>query len=403
MNKYILSNNYGYLILTYLIPLLVIGSSVYIHGVLREYSDIYSITLDISRGDTVYGIPYRDFRFEYPPFIGFLWAMSSLVTKLVIYISHNYDPVIVHVYVLFFINAFFYILYISAIETLVREYDINGSFAKILLSIASFSIIYYLMYNWDIVAISLAMWSLVYLFKRRYLVSSFILGLSVLSKIFTGVFVLPYLYYIHKVEGDNARYKAPATLLFFLETVLLGFSLFMLLFPKAFQDFLSHHATWYCENCFYILFVDNIWDPLWRSISQALMLSLPLLVTLYILVKNENCEVEEKTLYASLISLASLISVSYVYSPQMNISITPLFLITGFLETLLLLLSDLLNTLIMIFWFRGELFREYLAIPYSDPHLRTSPIQWMAFTRIILLWIVIALLLRRINRSYSYT
>ena len=399
MSGYISVNKYASFILTYLIPLLVIGSSVYIHGVLREYSDIYSITLDSSRGDTVYGIPYRDFKFEYPPFIGFLWTISSLVTKLVINIAHNYDPIIIHIYVLFFINAFFYILYVSAIEILVREYKINGSFTKILLSIASFSMIYYLMYNWDIVAISLAMWSLIYLFRRRYLMSSFILGLSVLSKIFTVVFLIPYLYYIHKIEGSNAKYKAPLMLLFFVETVLIGFSIFMLLFPKSFQDFISHHATWYCENCFYIVFVDNIWDPIWRSISQALMLSLPLLVTLYILVKDESHEVEKKTLYASLVSLSSLISVSYVYSPQMNILITPLFLITRFSEILLLLLSDLLNTLIMVFWFRGEVFREYLGISYSDPHLRTSPIQWMAFTRIILLWIVIVLLLRRINRS----
>jgi uncharacterized membrane protein len=399
MSEYVSVNKYASFILTYLTPLLVIGSSVYIHGVLREYSDIYSITLDSSRGDTIYGIPYRDFKFEYPPFIGFLWTISSLVTKLVINITHNYDPIIVHVYVLFFINAFFYILYVSAIEILVREYKINGSFTKILLSIASFSMIYYLMYNWDIVAISFAMWSLIYLFRRRYLMSSFILGLSVLSKIFTGIFVIPYLYYIHKVEGSNARYKAPLMLLIFIETVLIGFSVFMLLFPKSFQDFISHHATWYCENCFYIMFVDNIWDPLWRSISQALMLSLPLLVTLYILMKDGSLEAEKKTLYASLVSLSSLISVSYVYSPQMNILITPLFLITRFSEILLLLLSDLLNTLIMVFWFRGEVFREYLGISYSDPHLRTSPIQWMAFTRIILLWIVIALFLRRINRS----
>ncbi len=382
-------------ILTYLAPLIVITLSVYIHGVLREYSDIYSITLDRSRGDTIYGIPYKDFKFEYPPFIGFMWGLSSVVTRLIMSFLQSYDPAIIHIYVLFFINAFFYILYVSSIEALIKEFfNITSSSMKYFLSIGSFSMTYYLMYNWDIIALSLAMWSLVYLFRRRYYASSLLLGLSVLSKLFTGIFIISYIYYIHRVEKDKAYHKAPATLLIFIGTILVGFSIFMLLFPKAFQDFVSHHATWYCENCFYILLTDDIWDPLWRSVSQALMIVLPLLVSIHILsreVGNDTYVV----MRCSLISIAALISVSYVYSPQMNILITPLFLITGFVDMIIMLVSDFLNMMIMILWFRSDLLSSFLGIQYSDPHFRTSPIQWIAFTRITLLWIVIILLLRR--------
>jgi len=54
--------------------------------------------------------------------------------------------------------------------------------------------------------------------------------------------------------------------------------------------------------------------------------------------------------------------------------------------------------MIMIFWFRTEIFTR-IGLPSADPHVRESPIQWFAFIRIVLLWIVIILYLYRSYRK----
>ena len=387
-----------HIIAIYILPLIVVTVSTYIHGVLLEYSDIYSISQDSSRGDTLYGVPYRDFRFEYPPMIGLIWYISSLLTRLL----GGSNPLTIHVYSLFMINAVFYVIYVLAIDELVKRNYFSLSFSNLIFSIASFSMIYYLMYNWDIVAISLAILSMLLLFQKRYYLSFFVLSLSVLSKIFTIIFVIPYLYYVHEIEKKNKFLIAPTSLLISLETILAGFSLLMLISPGGFQYFISHHSSWYCENCFYIMFTSDIWDPLWRAVSSALMISIPLVLATYILIRynvSSISGIEYKILTSSMISLSALVSVSYVYSPQMNIMLAPIYLILRSKELLLMCISDFLNTLIMILWFRSDAITNLLGLPSSDPHLRTSPIQWIAFARIILLWIVIYLVLKRISSS----
>ncbi|MEM1632881.1 MAG: hypothetical protein QXQ36_01000 [Sulfolobales archaeon] len=369
---------------------LTVFVSVYLHGVLMYYSDIYSILLDRSRGDTIYGIPYIDFRFEYPPLVGGLWALSSLITRII----HTEDPVRFHMYMLFTFNALFYVAYVYAISRLLRY--VGGDMLRTILSISSFSMVYYLMYNWDIVAVSLALLSLLYMFRDRYILSSILAALSVLAKVFTAPLFLALLYYSYKKNDLTRGFKALILSLF----IVLGVVSLMLVFiPRIYDYFFVYHSNWYCENCFYILFTDNIWDPGFRILSMVLMLVVPLLVSATIMSFKSPLDTNTKVYTLSFLSIASLISFSYVYSPQMNIMILPLYLVLKGLALIMMIASDFLNMLIMVLWFKTDLFTQYLGIPPSDPHLRTSPIQWISFTRIVLLWIVIITTLYNIRKK----
>ncbi|MEZ0289664.1 MAG: hypothetical protein ABWJ42_01055 [Sulfolobales archaeon] len=353
--------------------------STFIHGVLLEYSDIYSILLDRSRGDTVYGVPYVDFRFEYPPFVGFLWALSSYLTRII----QTQDPVKTHMYVLFVLNALFYALYVYTVVELSAY--VRSGLVRILLSIASFSMVYYLMYNWDIVAISLALLSLLYLFRERYTISSIILSLSILTKLLTAPLYLSILYYSYK---RGLLKEGVRGIIISLFIILGSISSLMIISPRFYEYFIEYHSNWYCENCFYILFTDNIWDPSLRIVSISLMLLSPLLVTLSIASGDCDRDLYLRSYSIGVLSTALMISFSYVYSPQMNIMIMPLYMILSRRTIPIMLASDLLNTLIMILWFRTDIFTS-LGLSSPSPHFRTSPIQWIAFSRIILLWIVV--------------
>ncbi|MCC6062106.1 MAG: hypothetical protein LM581_03980 [Desulfurococcales archaeon] len=384
-------------IITVLIPLFVIFLSVYIHGVLGEYSDILSISLDKSRGkDPLYGIPYIDFRFEYPPVVAGAWGLASILTKILYF----YDPVKLHMYILFFINGVFYLIYVHAIYDLYNHY-VKSSRLGVILSIASPSMIYYLMYNWDIIATSFAILSYLYFFRGRYKTGGFLLALSVLAKIFTGVLVLSiiYLAYLLRYKDLDIDKKMAETLILFILIILIPTSFVMIYSPNSFEMFLRHHGEWYCENCFYIMFTQDLWDPFLRNLSKTLMIIMPLTVFLIVVSRGYRDDVYKKVLGSGFISLATLISFSYVYSPQMNIMIAPLYMILNIKEIFILLLGDIFNIMIMIFWFRTEIFTK-IGLPSADPHVRESPIQWFAFIRIVLLWIII---ISYLYRSYRKT
>jgi hypothetical protein len=88
--------------------------------------------------------------------------------------------------------------------------------------------------------------------------------------------------------------------------------------------------------------------------------------------------------------IPAVISVSYTYTPQMNVMIAPTYLLaSGSLMFGLLALSDFLNMLIMVFLFRPDMLCRILSIHSCPPSVwdPESPVQWIAFSRIVLLWV----------------
>ena len=373
---------------------------------LGQYSDIVSVYVRVFiEGDRWYrdyvgldGIVYLDYFLEYPPLIGLNWLISIYLSRLLA--ETVFDGIYLHYTASSIINYFFYVIYVATIVKLGRimRSDLKG----VLLSIASPSIIYYLTYNWDIMATSMAMTSLYYLYRAaehsnnrvaHVVKSSIFLGLSMLAKLLTGVAMIIGLVFLYKIYRSDRylRYMYAWTAITVFLVPIIIISLFS---PRAVVDFINYHSNWYCENCFYIWLVSDIYDPFWRSVSQVLMVGTSLIVAIYYIGVNRY---EFTYFFRAYVSAQILvIGFSYVQTPQMNIMIAPAYLVLSRSRALwLFILQDILNVAFILLWFQNDVFCDLLAIGCRGPWYSDSPVQWINLAKIsILIGVAVKLLVR---------
>jgi hypothetical protein len=395
----------------YTIGLMVFAFSFFIHSECPfcpgEYSDLYSVfwqvfesgkicfdmscRIPISRwfAGTVQaaGLPYVDYRFEYPPVIAFMFYVSSAVSlDLTRLTDVARDSAFYVVLTLAFLLPA-YIFYLKAVKDTSKV--LNTTWSRLLFAAAGFGIAYYVVYNFDIIAITFAMFSLLLLIRGRAGAAGFLLGLSVASKIIPGLILLPCLLYLARRSGRSAaRY-----LVCFSVTILVAFAPVYLLALRGLDVMvLGFHVSQsnvsYCENCFYVMIESILADAGWRLVSQVLMVVVPLGVMWTIRDADKRVEVVSR----SLLMIPAVISVSYTYTPQMNVMIAPTYLLAGgSLMFSILALSDFLNMLMMIFFFRADMLCSILSIRSCPPNVfeAANPIQWIAFSRIVVLWVFI--------------
>lgn len=362
--------------------------SIIVHdpGFLGQYTDYMTLYFrDPWR--VLNGLPYVDYEFEYTPPIALIWLLASRVALLTSQIG--IDPFLTISRTIFSINVLFYILYIYAIYRISR---ISSSpYPTLALAILSPSIAYYLYYNWDIIASSLMVFGIYMLTRRRIHISAVLLGLGASVKIFPGVALIAISLAMRGVEIR----KRISFLLLGIMIAGSPYILLWLLYRPGVEYIVRYHSNWYCENCFYVLLTDDIFDSTLRTASSIAMIAVPLIYAASYLSRHGDPNMGvQAILGASLPPVALSISLSYVYSPQMNIMVSPLYIMLRGRVIAMLLAQDILNTLIMILWFRESIIASVIGIESRGPWYRESPIQWIAFSRILLLWIISLFILR---------
>jgi len=386
----ILIGDYQY----YSIGLMVFAFSFFIHSGCpscpAEYSDLHSVFWQVfESGERWFtgtaaslGLPYVDYRFEYPPVIAGLFYASSVVSlDLARWTNVARRTVFYIVFTLAFLLPA-YMFYLKGVKDASKL--LNSSSSRLLFAAAGFGIAYYVVYNFDIIAIAFAMLSLLLLIRGNARSAGVLLALSVASKVVTGVILLPSLLYLAR----RSIRSAASYFLCFLLTMGATFGPVYVFARTGLQEMFKWHATWYCENCFYVMIANDIYNESWRLVSQTLMVIIPVAVML----ATRRIDEERTLVRRSLSMVPAIISVSWVYSPQMNVMIAPAYLLAGSpLAFGALAVSDLLNVLIMVFFLRTEMLCSLFRI-WQCPGVwwRESPIQWIAFSRILLLWAFIA-------------
>ena len=386
---YLIAKKHSY----YLLGLCVFALSFFIHSPrpfgLAEYSDLQSLFFQVfSRSDRWYGgkpetlgIPYVDFKFEYPPVVGVIFFLTSVFSLLITDATGISRPTVFYT-ILGLTSALpAYLLYLKIMKYMSKT--LRSPASRLPFAIAGFGITYYLVYNFDIIAIAFATVSLALLIRGRSTSAGVLLGLSVAAKILTGIILVPSLLYLARKELRSAV----GYFLAFSLTVLGSFGPVYMFASRGLYDMVKWHATWYCENCFYVLIVKDLGDALWRLVSLLLMMVAPLVVMVMI----RKADATLKLVVRSLLMIPAAVSLSFVYSPQMNVMIAPSYLLTNTTTMLgILALSDFLNMLIMIFFFRSGTLCSVFGIGTCPPVWgRASPVQWIAFCRIALLWLFI--------------
>lgn len=352
--------------------------------------------------------PYIDYKFEYPPLIGFFWFLTTCIsfsitdklattTEQFFNASSSINYILQSIVLFSFTSLCFYYT-----KKIISLYSLGTWRTAVLLLLPS--TILYATYNWDLIASGLAVSSLYYFERKNYKISGLLLGLSVASKILTGGLLIPLASCLLKKAIRNKQ--AARCLMFFLTTFLIGglapFALMRVLSVEGFYAFVNHHVSWYCENCIYALLIPDIFSPLHRYfyvVSGAAILTLIAVQAL----RNSR-----DLLSLAYASVSSTVVLNYVFTPQMILMISPLAISAlSRKELKAYVVADITNFFLIIAFFEDLTLRSLVSriVPIKvvfNPWTIDSPTQWLAMIRnILILATIITSITRHTNKSTS--
>ena len=350
---------------------------------------------ELVSGTNLCPAPYVDYKFEYPPLVGFFWFLTTCVSFSIsgrlttagdqfFSMSSSVNYVLQSLILFSFLALCFH--YIKKINSLHRL----GAWRTALFLILP-STILYVTYNWDIIASGLAVTSLYYFMRKNYRVSGFLLGLSVASKILTGGLLIPLAAYLLRdvVRDKQVVKNLTHYIISFLVGGLTPFILVYIASAEGFHAFINHHASWYCENCVYALLVPDIFSPLHKYFYVVTGLALLSLIAIQTL-RNSRSLVS--LAYAS---VGAVVALNYVFTPQMILMISPLAVLAlNKRELGTYVIADIANFSLIITFFEDSTLRSLISkiIPIEtgfNPWTIDSPTQWLATIRNILILITI--------------
>ncbi len=311
-------------------------------------------------GPRWYGLPYIDYKFEYPPLVGVLWSISTLPRA---FVGEPWG-----LYMHYTIQAALIILLSHTLPVDLRRLSGRGS-KPLYIAVLTPSVFTYGVYNWDLVASAFTVRGVRYAVEGRPFMAGFMVGLASSTKVFPLAAVIPLLMDFRRSSRSIIAGLAAGTV---------PLLLFMLTGVKGFHDFIAHHAGWYIEGSWLLLVASGPGDRLVITLSKAMMILLPLLASLY----TRGMGVVERVWVSISVALLS----SYVYTPQMNLLIAPLGYILG--GGYLLLIQDVAASLVIYTWFYSE-----------DPLSRFSIPSILSYVKCILLALLVARLILSSRRG----
>jgi len=317
-------------------------------------------------GHYKYPVPYIDYKFEYPPVVGLIWYLS---TSTAFTCSSNLEEAIrLHYYIQSVVITAFYAVLVYSIYSLLKTTRRSVLRLLVFLLPSTFT---YMIYNWDVIAAAFAILGVLLILREKYFLSGLLQGFSVSTKILTiGVAF----YYIVKLLIVEKRRKPGLKFLVgFTISGVLPFILFYIISSRGFLEFLHHHSSWYCENCIYLLVIQDIFSSVHKVLFYTVITVIASTFLLFGL-PWRGISVQEEFKYLFL-AVTSLVLFNYVFSPQMLLMITPLAILTlKPLELVVFALVDVFNALIIYTFFK-----------YPNPWLLGSVAQNMALMRNLLL------------------
>ncbi|MEM2897594.1 MAG: hypothetical protein QXG01_08535, partial [Candidatus Bathyarchaeia archaeon] len=280
---------------------------------------------------------------------------------------------------------------VASIYLLYRTCDFlridKGRIWKYLLIMPSF--LMFPLYNWDMIAIFFSLLSIYSFIKGRRRLSALSLGLGVSAKIYPIV-LLP----VFLIEEGLWKKKGFFILTMAVPIILLNAPFMILNFETWFKTW-TFLAGWGIEDSWLIYFFNQM-DPIAHYVGFV--------VTLYLVYKSLT-ETSKKAYEsdahrvverALMMSMAWLIG-SYIVTPQMALMLLPFYVLVLKIPAILAYIGDVLNALIIVFWF--SLMQNNI-----NPLAPTSVTQVVATARQAA-WLIILLYLlypERLSRLWLY-
>ncbi|MEZ0394565.1 MAG: hypothetical protein ABWK00_05955 [Desulfurococcaceae archaeon] len=338
--------------------------------------------------------PYVDYRFEYPPLVAALWyATTCAGFALSPLLGGSGSPqefvdvaAVVH-YLLQSVAAAAAL--IASARYLLLLLEPRGRAGEALAYVLMPSLLFYLTYNWDILAAAFAVASLYYYYGGKPARSGAMIALSVMSKALTaGLALLALACYLAR----GRRREAGMYLLGALASGLALLIPLLALAPGALQQLYEHHSGWYCENCVSMLIFHDVWSPAHKYFFVAA--SPAVLATLAWLAAKGRADLLE----ISYAAVAPLVVLNYVFSPQMCLMLQPFAVLSGLAAPYAI--ADALNASFIVLFFEDAEVRRALGLGGGfDPWELSSPAQWVAQARNVILVALLAVVLHRAARE----
>lgn len=306
-----------------------------------NYSDVgYLWFRDVYQAGHNMGIPYVDYKLEYPPFIaGIIWLGQAIGTWTPIVLD-NYNTYVVVESLL---------QYPFMIGTVYNTYVLCGMLGIsrnriYIYMLTTLTFIIYGFYNWDFVVAYFVTLSILFYLRKRYDASSLALAGGILSKFIPLCMVLPMVWSLPNNRA-RIRFVALAAAAFGVVNApfaYLNFNLWLRLF--------THTSTHQLQNTWISMVVSaaGLGDILsGRDAGHILSLSIIGFLILQSLMTSRT------PLERILMSWYAWFGAIYLFDPQMVIQLFPIVILTPNFNFLIYRIADMLNSFIIIFYFIG--------------------------------------------------
>ncbi len=296
------------------------------------YSDIIAISQSLPSIDK---IPYINYSISQLP-----------LTSLIIYITYLISSIDVNPTLSFFmINSL--LIYIAIYYLFKDLYWISEKLSlqwwRLLLFAGSLSFILYSIYSWELIAVALSFRALRYFMENKHTNSAALFGLAFNISIFS---IIPVLAIITNLDKES-RIKY-LTIIALLITI---FNLpFIIINTNAWLTSITNVAwssaigTWIVE-----IFRDP--NNVIIKYTSITLIVISLMILLYKQYFNEYPSLNYKIFDLSWKSMALVLSLSYIYTPQTTLQLLPYMTLNPNIDPLLIILTDLFNALVIITWF----------------------------------------------------
>jgi hypothetical protein len=329
--------------------MLVVATTIWIYTSLTKlpfmspsnYSDVgYLWFRDVYQGQHNMGIPYVDFKLEYPPIIGgIIWIGQAVGTYLPLVLD-RYNTYMVAESIL---QYPFVIGTIYNIYLLCEKLQIDKKRIYLYL-LSTLTFVIYGFYNWDFIVAYFVSLSILFYLHERYDASAIALVGGILSK-FIPVCMAPAMVIGLPNNKARLRFIAIASAIWAVVNAPFAasnFSLWLQLFTHTSNHQLQN--TWISMLTLTLGLGDVV-----SGRNAGHLISLGIIAYLILRATASN----KKPIDKIILSWYAWYGAIYLFDPQMWIQLFPIMIITPNFNFILYRLADLFNAFIILFYFIG--------------------------------------------------
>lgn len=268
-------------------------------------------------------LPYLDYKMEYPPLVGALWALSTCLPfgALAVGGIRAFDvATLAHLLHYHYVvqGAVISAAFLASVVLATRLADALGvGRRRILFFLLLPSTTLYLVYNYDALALVFMLASLYAFVRGRFFLSGLALGLAASAKVLPVVAGAPMLAALASRGRGSGRLMDVARLVVGGMVGVSPYLILMAVAPTGLLWSFDYVSGWICENCIYELFTQDVFSPANRYLAAVMVVACAI-------VSSVAAARRREAVSPATVCVLGAVSLNYIFTPQMMLLLTPL-------------------------------------------------------------------------------